>query len=144
MKGLNVFVFLLAFVLPLVAAQEEATLKIVGVEVGTIMHFISFAVFLAASVMAFGIAKKFSGGRFASAVPYLLLPLTMLTGMESLEIIGETTPKLYGSLYFSHSIQILQLVAGFYLINFLYKVYQIKYSTEGFIAMENKKNGRRN
>ena len=144
MKKIVFAILIMTFVLPFVFAEEEATLKIAGLEVGMIVHVISGIIFIYASVLAFNISKKFSGGKFASAVPYLLLPLTMLAGMEILEVIGETTPKLFGSLYFSHSTQVLQLLAGFFLINFLYKIYQIRYSTEGFTMTEDKKNGRGN
>ncbi len=114
-----------------------------GIEFAAIIHLVSALLFISSTVVAFQIAQNFKGGKFTSAIPYLLLATALIGGMEIIHFIREFIPSLH-NLYFEYGIQVVQLTSGIFFVMALYRIYQIRYSTEGFVAMEDKKDGRRN
>lgn len=137
MKKKSGFSFLMLVILILsasaVLAEEAGEIIIAGIELCAILSTLAAVVFGIAAVMCFKLVKKLYGGRFTAVLPYLLMAVVLLFGMQILDIIRDLNPVIDTHLYL-HGMQVLQLLAGFFLISALYQVYQVRFATEGFIG----------
>lgn len=96
-----------------------------------VLEFLNLVVFGYAVFLIFSLVKNIYGGRFSSTLPYFLMAMFMLAFMPFLHIIGHFLGVGY-SMNFMFGLQGLQILSGFFLITALYKLYQIRFSTEGF------------
>jgi TRAP-type C4-dicarboxylate transport system permease small subunit len=110
-----------------------------------IAHFFVAVVFLVAMIVGFKLIRRLYGGRFTSAIPYLLIGITLLLGMVILDQVDVLMPSLNSDVSdaYPHGIQVLQLVATIFFIKALYEIYQARFATEGFLAFEEKKGGKK-
>lgn len=133
------FSFLMLIILILsasavLAEEAEDEIIIAGIELCAILSTVAVVVFGIAAVMTFKLVKKLYGGRFTAVLPYLLMAVMLLLGMQVLCLIGDFARTLGESALYLHGIQVLQLLAGFFLISALYQIYQVRFATEGFIG----------
>lgn len=140
-KKLNL-IFLMLITLSLLAvpvfAQEEAEteITIAGIDTCLMMSSILVIILGITLIIGFRVVKKLYGGRFTNALPYLLMAIALLFGMEVLCLFGDIYGAIGESLFFAHGIQMLQLVAGVFFISALYQIYQSRFATAGFIGGE--------
>lgn len=101
-------------------------------------HLIIAVIFLVAMILGFKLLKKLYGGRFTTAIPYLLIGISLLFGMVILDQVDVVYPSLNSDISdaYSHGIQILQLVATIFFIKALYEIYQATFATEGFLNIQ--------
>lgn len=146
MKKLNL-IFLMLIALSLLAVPafalgeetamaEEAEITVGGMDICMIFSVIILIIFGIALYMGFKLVKKLYGGRFTSALPYLLMAIAMLFGMEALCLFGDFYGVVGETPLFAHGIQMLQLLAGVFFISALYQIYQTRFATAGFIGGE--------
>lgn len=139
-KKLNlIFLMLIALSLsavPVFAQEEETEITIAGVDICLILSSILVIILGITLVIGLRVVKKLYGGRFTNALPYLLMGIALLFGMEVLCLFGDIYQILGESLFFTHGIQMLQLVAGVFFISALYQIYQARFATQGFIGGE--------
>lgn len=136
--SLLILVFLLALSLSSVVAEEadEGRIIVAGIELGVYLSAAAIVVFGVAAVMCYRLVKKLYGGKFTSVLPYLLMAVVLLLGMQVLHLMGEFL-GIYlaeSSHLYQQGIQVLQLLAGFFFISALYHLYQVRFATEGFIG----------
>lgn len=106
-----------------------------------IIHILLIIIFGIAAIMCFKLVKKLYGGKFTSSLPYLLMAIILIFVMVCFHILDIFVPLLEESSIYLHSIQALQLVAGFFLIKALYEIYQSRFATEGFMSFEPESKG---
>lgn len=125
---------------PVMALEEgitmagEAEITIGGVSVCAILSLIIVTIFGVALYMGFNLVKKLYGGRFTSALPYLLMAVALLFCMEVLCLFGDFYTAIGETTLFAHGIQMLQLVAGVFFISALYQIYQARFAMSGFMG----------
>jgi TRAP-type C4-dicarboxylate transport system permease small subunit len=107
-----------------------------GVTFEIIIHLIMLGVYTYAFAYAYQLVKKLYGGKCTEALPYLLMGIALIFGMSLLHLVDVISPILDGSEAYLYSAQMLQLLAGFFFLNALYKIYQSRYATEGFLNFE--------
>lgn len=100
-----------------------------------VSHLIVGIIFIVAMTMGFRLLKKLYGGRFTTAIPYLLIGISLLLGMVVLDQVDVLYPSLNSgtSDAYGHGIQVLQLISTLFFIKALYEIYQARFATEGFI-----------
>jgi len=103
-----------------------------------LVDLIPLIFFLIATIMCFRLVKKLYGGRFTSALPYLLIGIFLILGMQTIHLMEGFFSILEESMPFMMGIQMLQLVAGIFFIKALYEIYQSRFATEGFLGFEEK------
>lgn len=110
-----------------------------------VSHLIVAIVFIIAMVLGFKLLKKLYGGRFTSAIPYLLIGISLLLGMVILDQVDIMYPVLNSgsSDAFGHGIQLVQLVATMFFIKALYEIYQARFATEGFLEFDQNKGAKK-
>jgi len=97
--------------------------------------------FLIASIMGFRLVRRLYGGRFTSALPYLLIGIFLILGMQVIHLVLEPfSPVLEESMYFMFALNGLQIIAGVFFVLALYQIYQSRYATEGFMNIDFEKN----
>jgi hypothetical protein len=127
-------IFLSLLAVPVFAQEEETAITIAGMDICLIFSSILVIILGITLIIGFRIVKKLYGGRFTNALPYLLMAIALLFGMEVLCLFGDIYQPLGESLFFAHGIQMLQLVAGVFFITALYQIYQSRFATAGFIG----------
>lgn len=124
-------------IVPVLAAHEEETeITIGGVDVCTILSTILVIILGITLYIGFKLVKKLYGGRFTNALPYLLIAISLLFGMEVLCLFGDIYPAIGDAALFSRGLLMLQLFAGVFFISALYNIYQTRFATEGFMRGE--------
>lgn len=110
-----------------------------------VSHLIVGIIFIIAMTMGFRLLKKLYGGRFTTAIPYLLIGIFLLLGMVLLDQVDVFYPSLNSdsSDAYGHGIQILQLISTLFFIKALYEIYQARFATEGFIDFSSTKGGKK-
>ena len=85
--------------------------------------------------LLFGInlAKKMYGGRFTVILPSLIGVISLLFIMQTLRFIFVFTP-LAANTSFIFSLQLMQIIAGFLLLNMISHLYQIGFATSGILG----------
>ncbi|MBI1973597.1 hypothetical protein HYS54_02185 [Candidatus Micrarchaeota archaeon] len=97
----------------------------------SIIYLIAFLYGLSVSVK---VIRTVRGGRYATAVPYLLVGLGVLFVMQLLVLLFTIiSPQAVHSDLFQFGSQTLQIVAGVFFIKAFYQVYQMTYATSSFI-----------
>lgn len=98
-----------------------------------VVHIVMIGVYLAATILGLSTAKKLYGGKFTSSLPYFIMAVFLFLSMAVLTQLDFIFPQLMGSDIFIQSIQVLQLLAGIFLLSALYNLYQSKFLSAGFI-----------
>ena len=118
------------------AMAEETEITIGGIDICIILSTILVIIFGIALYLGFKLVKKLYGGRFTNALPYLLMAISMLFGMDVLCLFGDFYSVVGETPIFAHGIQMLQLLAGVFFISALYQIYQTRFATAGFMGGE--------
>jgi hypothetical protein len=99
-----------------------------------VLHVILVALFGYGLLLGFSLTKRLYGGKFTSVLPPLIASLALLLFIQILEFsFGYLTPYAE-TMEFVFGVQMLQILAGVFLINALYRLYQINFATSGFFG----------
>lgn len=102
-----------------------------------IIQTIFTIIFGYALLFGVNLAKKMYGGKFTIILPSLIGVISILFIMQTLRFIFVFTP-LSTNISFSTSLQVMQIIAGFLLLNMIYQLYQIGFATSGIFGGKSK------
>lgn len=97
-----------------------------------ILDILLVLIFGIATSQAFRLSKKLYGGRFTTALPYLAISLAILFIMPLILLIVGWYLPIKNSVEYWAGLLAVQIVAGIFLLNALYQIYESKFATEGF------------
>lgn len=103
------------------------------IDLGVSILLIALYLFLLSK--ACKISHKFYGSSLTNIMPLINAGIALLFARWSLDFIVEILNHWFSINYinFMYGIDMLQFVSGLFFLTALYKLYQIRYMTEGFI-----------
>ncbi len=96
------------------------------------LQFAVVFVYLAIMIYGFNLARNLYGGRFTLFIPYILVAVSLLFSLDIWKIFAFIFPALQTQI-FNYSMDVIQLIAGIFLLTALYQLYQMGYATAGFL-----------
>ncbi|MBS3068124.1 hypothetical protein J4450_05450 [Candidatus Micrarchaeota archaeon] len=99
-----------------------------------ILDLLSLGTYAVTLMLGITLTKKLYGGKFTSALPYLLAAIFLIFFVNILNIfIFFWFPTTATTQVLKASIQIIVIIAGVMLLMASYKIYLLKYATTGFL-----------
>jgi len=104
------------------------------VSLDIILSLVNLGAYAVVTIFGISLTRKLYGGKFTSSLPYLISGIFLIFVMVIFDIfIFFWIPSITAETQLlKSSIDILAIVSGLFLIVASYKLYLLKYATEGF------------
>jgi hypothetical protein len=100
-----------------------------------VLQVLTIIVFLASVIFALNLYK----GNFGISAPYFVMSCFLLLGGALLSQVDSLVSSISNSPGFVESLEILQILAGAFIIIGLYKIFEARFATESFSGFGGKK-----